>query len=113
MSEYPRTPYFGESWDAPICDGAPNAATPIGVPCNACNYPIEDGDQGLIQGILAKEDDWRDGAIHRECMIRGIVGTVKCQQGIHPCNDDEETMSPLELRNAARAATAYFLSHTT
>lgn len=40
--------WFGESWDAPVCDPARHMPTPVGDRCVECSDLIEEDDQGMI-----------------------------------------------------------------
>lgn len=71
-------PYFGAAWDAPICENSAQAETPVGVPCSHCALPIVDGDRGIIMAFAFKPGP---NPIHRECMIRNVVGCLNRLQG--------------------------------
>lgn len=71
--------YFGEPWDAPVCDpddpdSVPQAATPVGRPCMRCKSLINDGDQGLLIPYAPEEGAPSLEPWHRLCFMRDILG---------------------------------------
>ena len=69
-------PIFGEPWDAPICEDAPRAETPVGVKCLWCQVPIEDGDRGILMAYMGAPDKEPTRApYHRECLMLSTVGS--------------------------------------
>lgn len=56
------------------------------------------------------EDGQLISGLHRECGVRMVMGSVKCQQGLCPdCGDDPK----LTKRQAAQAALEYFRNKCT
>jgi hypothetical protein len=88
------TDYFGDPWNPSIA-AQEQGPTPIGDLCLYCHETIEDGDQGV----------WvNDGAdaLHRECLVRMIAGSVGHQKGRCFCFGGEEEDPPgLTKREAA------------
>lgn len=71
--------YFGDPWDAPVCDpddeaSVDQAPTPVGDPCLDCDVPIAEGDQGVIFPYAPADGPPRMGAHHRRCFLRSILG---------------------------------------
>lgn len=71
--------FFGEPWDAPVCDphdeaSVPQAETPVGRACFAyhCGRLIAEGDQGFLIPYAGPEDaglkPW-----HRRCFQLTIM----------------------------------------
>lgn len=73
---------FGPRWDAPQTDGATWIDTPVGQPCQYCDEPIEQGDQGIMQTALTginndvqpPEYTWRAAPAHAGCQAANLVG---------------------------------------
>jgi hypothetical protein len=65
---------FGGSWGAPICEGAPPAPTPVGVPCLECGVLIKEGDQGVVRPVLRLGRAATMEPTHKECDLRNAVG---------------------------------------
>jgi hypothetical protein len=73
--------FFGEPWDAPICDpddetSVPQAPTPVGRPCfaHACSELIKGGDQGVLIPFHPFDGEPRLEPWHRKCFLREILG---------------------------------------
>jgi hypothetical protein len=106
-------PWFGpDPWGA-VCVGAPHVATPVGAVCLWCDEPILPGDQGqlLPQAQLAGDVEasplWRP--VHRERLLRQVLGSVGHQQGRCSCFGGDEGDPPgMSRREAALAALEYF-----
>lgn len=63
--------WFGESWDAPVCDLATHAATPVGETCPDCGGGIFEGHQGLL---IPWAEDGVERAYHLKCFLRDVLG---------------------------------------
>ncbi len=95
--------------------------TPVGAVCGWCTERIEDGDRGvemLLIGALGNGLEITVVYFHRECELRQIFGSVGHQKGLCGCGTarcgDGETDPPgMSVRDAARAACAYFDEHRT
>lgn len=62
-----RSGVFG-TWDAPVTDGLPKVAAPVGDSCCYCQEPVVDGDNGAV---------WPTGVVeHRECSLRLVTGGI-------------------------------------
>jgi hypothetical protein len=97
--------WFGKRHDAPLYSECPQTETPVGRGCVYCDEPIAMGDDGFI---YAGGD-----TMHRECHLRGVIGSVAHQQKRCSCyggngNGEEEGMT---RRQDAQAALEYFERH--
>lgn len=103
--------WFGEPFPsrehpAPMFELTEEVETPVGEPCLRCEEPIEVGDRGVMMPMLDESGE-REVALHYECHIRSIMGSVKHIRGECGCvtgkfeDDDAEYATP---REAARAA---------
>lgn len=101
------------------------APTPEGAVCGHCEEPIAAGDSGVTIPFVGVEGDGcratfvrgKDGgpdlALHRECHIRSLVGSVGHQRSKCGCAGGSEGDPPgFSKREAARAATFYFEGRT-
>jgi hypothetical protein len=67
--------WFGESWDAPVCEIVDHVATPVGEKCLHCDEPIAEGDYGVVIPLV-------DGNAtipipeHYACFMRRIIGSI-------------------------------------
>jgi hypothetical protein len=70
------TAWFGQAWDAPVCEGAPQLAVPVGEPCLRCDVKITEGDRGVLipYGGPAGGGDPALAPWHRGCFLAEIVG---------------------------------------
>ncbi|MGC2652293.1 MAG: hypothetical protein WA317_01535 [Mycobacterium sp.] len=66
--------FFGERWDAPVCDDARQVSTPVGEPCWRCEELIVEGDQGFVQPLVRVVGDVVLVCIHRACMVAEVCG---------------------------------------
>lgn len=71
--------FFGEPWDAPVCDpddeaSVPQAPTPVGQPCLDCQVPIAEGDQGLLIPFQRASGEVTIEPHHRRCFLRQVLG---------------------------------------
>ena len=67
--------WFGEDWNAPVCEEGEQVETPFGQPCEDCKRPIEQGDQGIV--LVSYEDHIvRDFPVHLDCLM-GMVGVFR------------------------------------
>jgi hypothetical protein len=64
--------FFGEPWNAPVCEDTPQAPTPVGELCLDCDKPIRDGDQGLLIPFAPTDRAPYMAPHHRRCFIRSI-----------------------------------------
>lgn len=97
-------PIFGEPWDAPICEDAPRAETPVGVKCLWCQVPIEDGDRGILMAYMGAPDKEPTRApYHRECLMHSTVGSPDHLDGKCTCRGGEPgaPQTPQEMRAEA------------
>jgi hypothetical protein len=89
----PWGPFEKDSW-AP---GAPEG------PCAWCGEPVVPGEFGVVMPYLG--GDVQEVAIHRECHLRQVLGSVGHQKGKCACFGGGEDDPPgMTRRDAARAA---------
>ncbi len=100
---------FGPAPWGPALDGdVAFVPTPVGEKCIQCQEPIADSDSGLLMPFLSEAGP-REVAEHRECFLRGVVGSVGHQLGRCSCFGGTEDDPPgMTKRAAARAAVALF-----
>jgi hypothetical protein len=97
--------WFGKRYPAPIYDDIQQTETPVGTRCAYCGEGIEAGDDGFLQD---------DGiALHRECQLRMIFGSVAHQEKRCSCcggtgSDQDDGMT---RREGARAAVKHLREH--
>ncbi len=64
--------WFGERWEATICDTAEHTKTPVGTSCyGCCGKSIEEGDQGFVVPVIDSPDEL---SIHKKCFVRTVFG---------------------------------------
>lgn len=66
--------FFGQPWDAPVCEDSPQAPTPVGQPCMRCEVAIKDGDQGFLIPYAPATGYPHLAPWHRACFMTEIVG---------------------------------------
>lgn len=105
--------WFGPSAEPPFpADDIERVPIPDGVICARCDEPITASDFGvLIPGLTIVEGGYesRALALHDECHVRDLVGSVEHQMKSicdRTCSDDPA----LTTREAAKAAAALFRS---
>lgn len=111
----PQT-YFGEPWDVPAVDDAIAGPTPVGERCVYCPDLIEEGDQGFLLPTARVGPDEKLIAtvepIHRECMVRSIIGSVPHLEGRCRCRGATEDEPDNESwRDQGRATTEWLRRH--
>jgi hypothetical protein len=91
--------WFGPDWHAPVCKSAEHVATPEDAVCYWCEEPIRLGDNGVLIRRIA---------LHMECHVRSVVGSVNHQEGNCACHGKSEPEDPpgMSTREAAKAAMA-------
>lgn len=89
--------WFGESWEAPVCEVSRHRPTPIGASCMYCDDAITEDDQGLlIPGSKAGPNDsviFVLEATHLGCFLYQIGASVMgmyCEycRGFHGVEED-------------------------
>lgn len=74
---------FGKPWDAPVCEDAIEAPTPVGTWCLRCGETIVEGDRGMLMGMIGEVEPWYlvstgEGGVvvaeHAECQLSGVAG---------------------------------------
>lgn len=97
------TPWFGESWGAPVCDPDEHVETPFGAVCLWCDELVDEDDSGFV---------YANGPVaHRDCFIRQAVGGLNHVEGRCTCCGGTDPPDPpgISRREAARLAVAAFL----
>jgi hypothetical protein len=98
-------PWFGKGrpWNR-LIDNTEHVATPVGQLCLYCDEAIVEGDEGQMVFSF-------DGAkpVHRECLVRQVVGSIGHQLKRCSCyGGNEEDPPGMTRRQAAIAACKYF-----
>jgi hypothetical protein len=101
-------------WGPGFDDPAMMTETPVGAPCLHCGEPIEDRDSGVILPHVNLQGETTFEAQHRECFMRGIVGSVGHQLGRCSCygGSPDAEGDPPGLTRRAGARAAYLLAIT-
>lgn len=99
----PRGGYFG-NWSAPVTDNRPRVEVPVGEPCFWCGHPFDADSHGLfmpVYGVAGPELQ----AIHKECNLRSVVGSMAHLEGRCSCCGGTDTgpETPLERYQEAVA----------
>lgn len=68
--------WFGERWDAPAFEDAPEIPVPAGEPCLGCEEEIALDDSGITMPYVSSTEEASRGAYHIECYLRSILGSV-------------------------------------
>jgi hypothetical protein len=110
---------FGDPWDAPICEDAPECPTPVGQPCIHCGEKVAAGDQGLMMPCVRMGEDGEPAAAmeptHRECHMRMVLGGVAhLERRCSPlCYGDgsADTEPGKSIREEGREVLAWLESH--
>lgn len=95
--------YFGAHWGAPAIESAAQVPTPVGEACVFCPEPIGDGDQGVM---MLDASSGARRPVHRECLIRNVLGTVECYEGTCTCRTNPP--DPAAYRTEGRRTIAWF-----
>jgi len=100
--------YFGRPWGPAAHDRALMVSVPIGMVCFVCEELIAHGDSGLFTWVVDVQGKASQRPQHRECFLRGILGSVGHQQGRCACfGGTEEDPPGMSKREAAIAAVAH------
>lgn len=68
--------FFGQPWDAPVCEDSPQVPVPVGQPCMACELEIRQEDQGFLIPYAPATGYPHLAAWHRSCFLASILGPV-------------------------------------
>lgn len=68
------TAFFGQPWDAPVCEMGTQVDTPVGQPCLACEVPLVEGDRGLLIPYAPERGYPHLAAWHHGCFLESILG---------------------------------------
>ncbi len=99
-----KNTWFGKAPWSKMCLQMEQVDVPVGEICLHCDETIKENDEGEMIGSL---EGLRP--IHRECLIRSLVGSIGHQQ--HKCScfgGNEEDPTNVSKREAARIAANYF-----
>ena len=90
--------YHGPAWPEHL---HPTAARALEQSCQRCEEPITDKDSSIVMGC--------SHALHHECFMRGVLGSIGHQMGRCGCHGGQ-LEDPFEMtqRQAAKAALDYF-----
>lgn len=106
----PAVRYFGRRWNAPAFDDAVRVPVPFGATCLYCSELVDDTDSGLMQVVVFAAGP-RDEAVHIECHLRSILGSVAHLE--HRCScfggEDHEVLT----REGARAVVRWLIDDQT
>lgn len=79
--------------------------TPVGEKCIFCEEPIVEGDVGVVMPFLGVDEETNIVPQHKECVLRGIFGSVGHQKKTCSCfGGTEEDPPGMTKREAAKAA---------
>lgn len=103
--------WFGETWNAPMCDPTMHVETPVGSLCLQCEEEIGERDRGVTMPYLGLGANVHQAAVHLECHLRSILGGALCADGTcQNCGDGTggaiSDPPGLTAREAAIAAVA-------
>lgn len=105
MVDRDNNPWFGPKPWGQLCLEAPKVDAPVGEPCLHCEEAIDADAEGMIMPPAMRP-------IHRECLLRTVLGSVGHQKKTCHCHGGTEEDPPgLSKRDAARAAVAYWKAH--
>lgn len=97
--------WFGRAPFSPMCadDEVAHVPTPVGVPCSWCEEPFDADACGYFYA------GQNPPAVHVECFVRQIVGSVGHQLRRCACfGGDEDDPPGVSRREAAQRAAALF-----
>lgn len=67
--------WFGDSWQAPVCDPRTHVDTPTGLFCTECGKPIDGDDQGVTLDLLPGAGvPWTRAPWHLRCWLAQVLG---------------------------------------
>lgn len=64
--------FFGQPWDAPVCDDGEQVDVPVGQRCEGCGRRFTHDERGLVLPHYAS-DGLRDYPIHVDCLLAKIA----------------------------------------
>lgn len=78
--------FFGEPWPSGICETGIQKATPVGQRCWLCEELVLYGQQGSwIRAFSQVRHGDVDVPVHRECLMRQVVGSIEHLTGRCKC----------------------------
>ncbi len=99
-----KNSWFGKRVWAQICLSLEHVSTPVGEICLHCDEKIGEDDEGEMIFTSTGERP-----IHRECLLRTVIGSVGHQKKTCSCYGGSEEDPPnVTKREAAIAAVSYF-----
>lgn len=106
----PYTNYvFPRAWGAWLeAERGQIIKTPVGLTCQWCDETIGSDDWGVCQLVLGTDPYF--APVHRECMIRRIVGSANHQLKLCSCFGGEANEDPPELTRRQAALLAMRLA---
>lgn len=107
--------WFGDPWWGYVCyddDGRlmeeNRVPFPEGQPCLLCGEAFAPGDSGEMTVAFTADGAAREAYIHKECMMRSVVGSVAHLEGRCICHGGEPGSAPVRtLREDALATWAW------
>lgn len=82
--------YFGKPWDAAVIDMVRQVTTPVGATCIYCDTSIGEDDQGFIIPAIHDGRHVEESPVHRECLVRAVLGPLEHLQGQCSCRGYED-----------------------
>jgi len=78
--------YFGDPWPSEVCERGTRRRTPVGELCWLCRDVVLYGQQGQwISQFSRAQDKQVEVPVHRECLLRQLVGNLAHLQQRCPC----------------------------
>ena len=101
--------WFGQRWDAPAFEDAPEVPVPLGAECPGCGELVDEDDTGITMPYVTEDFGVRRCAYHIECHLRSILGSVAHQERRCSCygGTDHDGSS----RDDARALLEWLTRH--
>lgn len=73
--------YFGEPWQASVCNEGISVPVPVGKPCSHCKILMTPYDRGVFLADISGERS----PVHRECVLRMVLGSPAHLRGECMC----------------------------
>jgi len=103
--------YFGESWEAPVNEGARRVPTPVDESCLLCGVPIAEGDRGVF-ALDGTRDEPRFPPEHIECSLRSVLGGIgHLEDHEHWCLGQDDPDGGHSYRDSALLVWAWAETH--
>lgn len=76
-----------------------------------CQFPIEDGESGIITGYVGAQGETGTAPQHIECFLRSILGSVAHLRGTCSCFGGTDVETRENYRQQARETMAWLTQH--